>query len=45
MTTLLFWFYIGGRLIIAAATLNVEFTAARVPGREQDVSRRLESAQ
>lgn len=29
VTTLLFWFYVGGRLIIAAATLDVEFTEAR----------------
>ena len=37
VTTLLFWFYLGGRLIVAGATLNVEFTelrAAKRAGRE-----------
>ena len=37
VTTLLFWFYLGGRLIVAGATLNVEFTelrAAKRLGRE-----------
>ena len=33
MTTILFWFYLGGRLIVAAATLNVEFTEARAAQR------------
>jgi len=29
VTTLLFWFYLGGRLIVFGATLNVEFSSAR----------------
>jgi membrane protein len=29
VTTLLFWFYLGGRLIVSGATLNVEFTELR----------------
>ncbi len=33
MTTLLFWFYLGGRLIVAGATLDVEFTAMRAARR------------
>ena len=46
VTTLLFWFYVGGRLIIAAATLDVEFTAARAAEAERDAgTRRLESPQ
>jgi len=43
VTTVLFWFYLGGRLIIAGTTLNVEFTDARAAKRGRDVtSRRLE---
>ena len=38
VTTALFWFYIGGRLIIAGATLDVEFTAARAAGRRRDAA-------
>jgi uncharacterized BrkB/YihY/UPF0761 family membrane protein len=33
VTTLLFWFYLGGRLIVAGATLNVEFTEVRAAKR------------
>ena len=33
VTTLLFWFYLGGRLIVAGATLNVEVTEMRAPKR------------
>ena len=33
VTTLLFWFYLGGRLIVAGATLNVEFTEIRAAKR------------
>ena len=33
VTTLLFWFYLGGRLIVAGATLNVVFTELRASRR------------
>lgn len=33
VTTFLFWFYLGGRLIVAGATLNVEFAETRAAGR------------
>ncbi len=33
VTTLLFWFYLGGRLIVSGATLNVEFTELRTAKR------------
>ncbi len=33
VTTLLFWFYLGGRLIVAGATLNVEVTEVRAAKR------------
>ena len=33
VTTVLFWFYLGGRLIVAGATLNAEFTARRAAKR------------
>jgi uncharacterized BrkB/YihY/UPF0761 family membrane protein len=33
VTTMLFWFYLGGRLIVSGATLNVEFTATRAAKR------------
>ena len=33
VTTALFWFYLGGRLIVAGATLNVEFTEKRAAQR------------
>jgi len=33
VTTLLFWFYLGGRLIVASATLNAEVAETRVPKR------------
>ena len=33
VTTLLFWFYLGGRLIVAGATLNVEISEMRVSKR------------
>ena len=36
VTTVLFWFYLGGRLIIAAATLNAEFTENRAAKRALD---------
>src|SRR5262245_32604888 len=34
VTTFLFWFYLGGRLIVAGATLNVEFAETRAAGRK-----------
>jgi len=41
-----FWFYVGGRLIIAAATLDVEFTAARAGEHKREAAAgRLESVQ
>jgi membrane protein len=33
VTTMLFWFYLGGRLIVSGATLNVELTAMRAARR------------
>ena len=33
VTTALFWFYLGGRLIVAGATLNVEFAELRAKKR------------
>jgi uncharacterized BrkB/YihY/UPF0761 family membrane protein len=33
VTTALFWFYLGGRLIVAGATLNVEFAEMRAKKR------------
>ncbi len=33
VTTLLFWLYLGGRLIVAGATLNIEFTEMRAAKR------------
>ena len=35
VTTLLFWFYLGGRLIVAGATLDVEFTELRAANRRE----------
>ena len=35
VTTFLFWFYLGGRLIVAGATLNVEAAETRATGRTE----------